>query len=243
MNTKRLFVILAAALVAAPLTVHAADALEAKLAPRLRAVLPDAKITSVQPSPIPGLYEVMLGATVLYMSPDAKYVFKGDLIDLEARSNITERRRTEARVTAFHQVGDTSAITFPATGGKSKHDLYVFTDIECRYCQQMHQQIKVLNDGGITVHYLAFPRGGLDSSGYDKAVAVWCAADRQTALTDAKAGKAVKSAKCDNPVAAHFHLGEAMGVHGTPAVFSETGEELGGYIPAPELIHILNRGG
>lgn len=243
MNIRRLLKTLAAALLAAPFATVADDAANAKLAARLRTVLPDAAITSVKPAPIAGLYEVMLGPTVLYMTPDAKYVFKGDVIDLDGRVNVTDQRRTQARVEAFHRIGDDSAITFAATGPKAKHSIYVFTDIDCGYCRKMHQQIKVLNDSGVTVKYLAFPRTGLDSESYDKAVAVWCAADPKLALTDAKLGKRITSAKCDNPVAKHFHLGEAMGVHGTPAVYSEAGEELGGYIPAKELIDILDHGG
>lgn len=243
MNMRRLLQTFAAALLASISSVSADPAVDAKLSARLRTVLPDATITSVKPAPIPGLYEVMLGPTVLYMTPDAKYVFKGDVIDLDGRVNLTDQRRTQARVTAFHEVGDASAITFPATGGKARHSIYVFTDIDCGYCRKMHQQIKVLNEGGVTVNYLAFPRTGLDGESYDKAVAVWCAADPKGALTEAKAGKRVKSGKCDNPVAKHFHLGEAMGVQGTPAVYSEAGEEIGGYIPAPELIRILAQGG
>jgi len=34
-----------------------------------------------------------------------------------------------------------------------------------------------------------------------------------------------------------------MGVHGTPALYTEQGEELGGYIPAEELIRIFKAGG
>lgn len=242
MNTRRLLETFATALFAVSFAVCADDTIDATLAARLRTVLPDAAITSVKPAPIAGLYEVMLGPTVLYMTPDAKYVFKGDVIDLDGRVNLTDQRRTQARVEAFHQVADSSAITFAATGGKKKHSIYVFTDIDCGYCRKMHQQIKALNDGGVTVNYLAFPRTGLDSESYDKAVAVWCAADPKVALTDAKLGKRIKSAKCDDPVAKHFHLGEAMGVRGTPAVYSEAGEELGGYIPAKELLDILEQG-
>lgn len=243
MTAPRLLKTLALGLLALPFAAVADDAINAKLTARLRTVLPDAAVTSIKPAPLPGLYEVMLGPTVLYMTADAKYVFKGDVIDLDGRVNVTDQRRTQARVEAFHQVGGSSAITFAATGGKAKHSIYVFTDIDCGYCRKMHQQIKTLNDGGVTVNYLAFPRAGLDGESYDKAVAVWCAADPKLALTEAKQGKRMKNAKCDNPVAKHFRLGEAMGVHGTPAVFSEAGEELGGYIPAKELIQILNQGG
>lgn len=215
----------------------------AKLTARVREVLPDAKVTSVEPTGIPGLYEIGIGPTILYMTPDGKYVVRGDIIDLEAKRNVTEQRRLAARTGALKALGPESAIRFEADGGKTRHEIYVFTDIDCGYCRKMHKEIKQLNAAGITVNYLAFPRTGIDSESYDKAVSVWCAADRQTALTAAKNGLKLSSAKCKNPVAEHFHLGEAMSVRGTPTVFSADGEELGGYIPATELVQILNGGG
>jgi thiol:disulfide interchange protein DsbC len=225
------------------LAVAADDALIAKLTTRIRSVLPDAKVTSIKPAPLPGLYEVSIGPTILYMTGDGKFALRGDIFDLESKRNVTDERRMRARVDSFKGLGETSPIRFPATGGKAQHEIYVFTDIDCGYCRKLHKEINQLNSVGITVNYLAFPRTGLDSESYDKAVAVWCAPDRQAALTNAKTGKKIQSAKCDNPVAEHYRLGEAMGVQGTPAVYSADGEELGGYIPAQELVRILNGGG
>jgi thiol:disulfide interchange protein DsbC len=213
-----------------------------KLTERVREVLPGAKVTGVKPTPIPGLFEISIGPTILYMTPDGKYAFRGDIFDLQAKRNITEERRFVARTEAFKALGAESAIRFEATGGKARHDIYVFTDIDCGYCRKMHKEIKQLNSAGVSVNYLAFPRSGLDGESYDKAVAVWCSDDRQSALTEAKNGRKLKSAKCANPVAEHFQLGEAMGVRGTPTVFSSEGEELGGYIPAKELAQLLNGG-
>jgi len=219
------------------------DALIAKLTSRIRTVLPDAKVTGVKPAPVPGLYEVSIGPTILYMTEDGKFAVRGDIFDLDAKRNVTDERRMRARVEAFKALGEGSPIRFEATGGKTQHEIYVFTDIDCGYCRKMHKEINQLNSAGVTVNYLAYPRTGLDSPSYDKAVAVWCSSDRKTALTDAKGGKTLKVAKCDNPVAEHYRLGEAMGVQGTPSVYSADGEELGGYIPAQELIRILNGGG
>jgi thiol:disulfide interchange protein DsbC len=219
------------------------DALTAKLTARIRSVLPDAKVTSIKPAPVPGLYEVSIGPTILYMTGDGKFAVRGDIFDLESKRNVTDQRRMQARVESFKGLGEGSPIRFAATGGKAQHEIYVFTDIDCGYCRKMHKEISQLNAAGIAVNYLAFPRTGLDSESYDKAVAVWCAPDRQAALTNAKTGKKIQNAKCDNPVAQHFRLGEAMGVQGTPAVYSADGEDLGGYIPAPELVRILNGGG
>ena len=42
-----------------------------------------------------------------------------------------------------------------------KHSITVFTDISCGYCRKLHRELNDLLDAGITVKYLAFPRGGL----------------------------------------------------------------------------------
>ncbi len=215
--------------------------LETLLATKLKAVIPDAHITSVKASPVPGLYEVMLGATVLYMTGDGRFAVRGDVFDLESKSNLTSIKRSEARVAAFAEQAP-NAIEFAPADGKVAHTLYVFTDIDCGYCRKMHQEINVLNSAGIAVRYLAFPRTGLDSDSYHKAVAVWCAADQKAALSAAKLGQTPVSKDCKNPVAAQYELGQSVGVHGTPAVFLDNGQELGGYIPATELIKMFETG-
>jgi thiol:disulfide interchange protein DsbC len=219
----------------------AAGELETRLAGKLRAVIPDAIVTSVREAPLPGLYEVMLGATVLYMTEDGRFAVRGDLFDLESRKNLTEATRGEARIAALAREGS-QAIEFKAEGGKTDHTIYVFTDIDCGYCRKMHQEVTQLNAAGITVRYLAFPRSGLEGESYNKAVAVWCAADQKAALTAAKQGQKLEKKSCNNPVAAQYHLGESVGVRGTPAVFLENGRELGGYVPAAELIRMFKSG-
>jgi len=102
----------------------------------------------------------------------------------------------------------------------------------------MHLEVGELNAAGIAVRYLAYPRTGIGGESYDKAVAVWCSKDRREALTASKAGKKLKAGACPNPVKEQYQLGEAMGVRGTPAVYSDTGESIGGYVPAKELIRM-----
>jgi thiol:disulfide interchange protein DsbC len=106
----------------------------------------------------------------------------------------------------------------------------------------MHREVPELNKAGIAVRYLAFPRSGLEGESFKKAAAVWCSADRQKAMTAAKQGKSVSAKTCENPVAKQFNLGQAMGVSGTPAVYTADGEQIGGYIPAAELIQMMQHG-
>jgi thiol:disulfide interchange protein DsbC len=97
----------------------------------------------------------------------------------------------------------------------------------------------VLNKNGLAVRYLAYPRGGIDSTAYSKLEAVWCADDRQQAMTDAKNGKNVVSKQCSNPVANEYELGQKFGVRGTPAIYKANGEALSGYIPPDDLLDIV----
>ena len=224
------------------LTTHADEDLQKRLTARIRTVLPDAKVTSIKPAPVAGLYEVLIGPSLLYMTEDGKFIVKGDIFDVTAKQNITMARRAQARVEGFKSLGADSMIEFAPESGKPKRTLYVFTDIDCGYCRKLHKDIKTLTDAGIAVRYMAFPRTGLNSESYNKAVSVWCAADRKQALTDAKNGKAIEAKTCPNPVKDQYRMGEAMGVHGTPAVYLDNGEELGGYIPPSEIVRMLNEG-
>ena len=215
------------------------DAAEDRIRARMGKLFPAEQVTSVKKSPIAGVFEVMLGASLFYISDDARYVLRGDLIDVQKKVNISDQRRAAARRQVFAELDRSQMIEFLPASGKPRETLYVFTDIDCGYCRKMHLEVPELNKAGIAVSYLAFPRSGLDGDSYKKATAVWCSKDRRRALTAAKAGKKVKAAKCDNPVAEHYGLGQAMGVSGTPAVYTADGSGIGGYVPAKELIKMV----
>lgn len=222
-------------------SVHSEEVSE-RLAARMAKLFPKQKITDVTPSPVPGLHEVLVGGSLFYISSDGRYVVHGDLIDLDAHVNISDQRRALARKQVFESLDEKGFIEFPSTLAATKKTLYVFTDIDCAYCRKMHTEIGRLNQAGIRVRYLAFPRSGLTGPSFDKAVGVWCAANRQEALTQAKLGVATNSPKCDNPVAKEYELGNAMGVSGTPAVYTDQGKHIGGYVPADEMIKMLDDG-
>jgi thiol:disulfide interchange protein DsbC len=95
------------------------------------------------------------------------------------------------------------------------------------------------NDAGITIRYLAFPRAGLTSQTYTDMVSVWCSKDQQNALTNAKAGDDVDTAKCANTVAEQFKFGQKIGVNGTPNIVLPDGSLIPGYQPAPRLLEAL----
>lgn len=204
----------------------------------IRKALGNTGPASIQPSPVAGVYEVIIGPHVLYVSADGRYMFQGDLIDIKARSSLSAPRRREAVREVIDRLGSDSMIVF--SPDKPRHHITVFTDIDCAYCRKLHSEIGNYLAKGIEVRYLFYPRAGVGSPSYKKAVAVWCAKDRKQALTDAKANKAIEMKTCDNPVDEHMKLAEALGLRGTPLIVLEDGSIQPGYVPADTLARVFD---
>ena len=207
---------------------------------QLKALLPNAPDAIVTETPVEGLYQVQVGMTVVYMSADGKYLLNGNLIEMESRNNLTDLAKSNARQSAMQNIPESSMIVYPAKG-KQKHFVTVFSDIDCPFCSKLHKEIPALNAAGITVRYLGYPRSGMGSPSYHKAVSVWCAEDNAKAMDDAMLGKAVEKKVCVNPVRDHMMEAKRFEVNGTPNIILENGELLPGYVPAKELIKILNQ--
>ena len=206
---------------------------------KLATIMPGITIDSIQPLDNTGLFEAVINGEIIYFSKDARYVFQGDVIALQERKNITEQKRFDLRKQTLASVDESDMIIYDPE--KTEYTLTVFTDIDCGYCRKLHQQMAEYNALGIRIRYMAFPRSGIDSESYNKAVDVWCAKDRKQALTDAKNGKEVSSESCKAPIQAQYELGRRLGVSGTPALFLENGEILPGYVPPKRLKEILDQ--
>ena len=205
---------------------------------KLEALLPGMIVQSLEPLENTGLYEALVDGEIIYFSKDGRYVFQGDIIEIESRQNITENKRIGLKKEVLASFNEADMIIFEPE--KTNHTLTVFTDIDCGYCRKLHQQMSEYNALGIKVRYMAFPRSGIDSESFDKAVNVWCADDRKQAMTDSKSGASIEVNKCDNPIKDHFEAGRRLGVTGTPALFLESGQLLPGYIPPMRLKKILD---
>jgi thiol:disulfide interchange protein DsbC len=200
---------------------------------------PGVKPEEVRPSPMKGIYEVVMGADIAYVSADGRYIIAGDLYEVDSRTNLTEAKRQQERVQVLAKLDEREMIVFKPAN--SKHTITVFTDVECGYCRKLHGEIAQLNEMGVQVRYLAYPRAGPGTADWRKMEAVWCSKDRKGAITAAKAGRDVKSEQCATPIAKQFKLGEDLGVRGTPAIFTASGDYIGGYLPPGQLVQELDR--
>jgi thiol:disulfide interchange protein DsbC len=207
----------------------------------IAAKLPGIDASSIKEAPIPGMYEVSVGTNVAYVSSDARYLIRGDLIDLDSDINLTEQRRNNARMQQLSAMSEDNMIIFGPEAKDAKYEITVFTDIDCGYCRKLHAEIAQLNDLGVRVRYVFYPRSGPNSASWQKAEDVWCAADRKSAFTAAKQGQTVESADCGTtPVTEEWQMGQAFGVRGTPAIITSDGKMIAGYLPPPQLVARLD---
>jgi len=191
----------------------------------------------IRPAPVSGLYEIEVGAQVVYATEDGKYLFVGDLVDIKANRNLTETRRAAIVKGLIDGVDEKDMIVIGPDN--PKRTITVFTDVDCPYCAKLHRDVPELNKGGVKVRYLLFPRTGVGSESYRRSVAVWCAEDRVEAIGVAKFGGKLEMKTCTNPVADHYRLGQQIDVNGTPTILLDDGRRIGGYVPAAKLLAIL----
>lgn len=200
-------------------------------------VLPAAANAEITASPVAGLYQVVAGGQVLYMTKDAAFVLDGDLYNMQTRTNLTEKARGAIRLDALNELGESNMIVYQPKG-EVKHTITVFTDIYCPYCVRLHNEVEQYQNNGVKVRYIFAPFKGPKS--VETSVSVWCAKDQNRALSMAKAGEDIEQKSCDNPVKKHQALVAALGIRGTPAIMLENGQLMPGYVPAAKLIEQLN---
>jgi thiol:disulfide interchange protein DsbC len=246
----------------------AADDSEKLVREAFKKVSPNATITEVKKSEVPGFYQVLVDASVYFISADGKYLIRGNVFEIDSRQDIGDKQLSAMRRIALAKISKDKELVFAPEN--PKYAVTVFTDVDCPYCRQFHKQIAEYNKLGIAVKYVLYPlpmHKGADK----KAETVWCSADRNTTYTSAMNGQwdakpavnkaekpvvAIGAAKidaaktetpaytpltCANPIAELDEIGKSMGVDGTPAIFGPQGEHLGGYIPPEQLAQRLDQ--
>jgi len=220
---------------------QAASADEAEVRKAVLSLIPSATIDSINPAPLAGFSEVVVGGHVVYVTNDGKHLVQGPLYDVSNKLDLTESTMRGIRSKEMASQKPADRIVFKAKGGIPKYKVAVFTDIDCGYCRRMHAQVPEYAELGIEIDYLMFPRAGVPSDSSRKAISVWCAKDNLQAMTDAKNGKDPASMTCANPIEAQFKLGQRVGVTGTPSMVLEDGTLVPGYLPPQDLLARLDQ--
>lgn len=196
---------------------------------RLQKALDGAQIGEISDSPIPGFYETTFNGEIVYT--DGKYLLQGDIYELDGLRNLT-------KLSVLESISDADTVVFAPK--KTKHTLTIFTDTTCGYCRKLHQEVSKLNEHGIKVRYMMYPRQGPGSPSAKTLESVWCADNPQEAMTAAKAGESIPEKQCATPLEEHMNLARRLGLRGTPLIVADNGTVIPGYRPADQLISMLN---
>jgi len=222
---------------AALLAAAGAFADEAKIRRVVEAALGGARVESVQPAPVPGLYEVRYlsrgGPQILYTDAEANYIFQGNLYDTRSRENLTEERLSKLMAIPFASLPLELAVKVQR--GNGRRVLAMFSDPYCPACRQFEQTLAQIDD--ITIYYFMYPVIRPELADHSRAV--WCSADRAKAwlalAARAKAQPPAGKADCDAPIERVLELGRSLGVNSTPTLFFATGERARGGLHAADL--------
>lgn len=223
-------------------TLASADVIAERLAENLSVNGQPMPVEQVSATPMEGLYHVRLkSGESFYSNADGSHFLVGDLYQNADNGlvNLTEQARNQERAAALAAVPDSDRVVFQGVGAP-KATVVVFTDPTCPYCVQLHETVPELNERGIAVHYMAFPRASMSSAAANTLQQVWCSDNRSEAMNQAKQGQALAAtASCDNPVAEQYELGMAIGVQGTPAIVLPSGQMVPGFVPPERLAAML----
>lgn len=194
------------------------------------------QVESISESPLEGLYQVQMDSgRIIYASADGQFLVQGALFDVSdgKLSNLTAAAENKAIGESLNKLAREDLVIFAPEDPKTH--VTIFTDVDCGYCRLLHSEIDELNALGIEVRYAAFPRSGPAGESARTMESIWCAENPQEAMTEAKLGNSIESARCQNPIEQQYQMGVQIGVQGTPAIFLANGTLVPGYKPAKVL--------
>ncbi|SDH45699.1 thiol:disulfide interchange protein DsbC [Vibrio xiamenensis] len=169
----------------------------------------------------------------VYLDTENHYMIPGDLYFISQEGNLV----TERTHRLMQSVKNEKLISYISP--KQDHEVWVFADHSCGYCQKMHSQIDDYLELGISVHYILWPRDGLYGQNAGQLSNALCAESPVKSFTKLMAGvPTTRTANnCHVDIARQFQIGKEMGINGTPSVLTGDGHMIGGYL-SPENLKI-----
>ena len=191
----------------------------------------NAKVRSVSPAPVTGLYEVLVGNDVFYTDSTGKYLIQGEIIELATGKNITEQRQADLNRIKWTDLPPANAIK--TVRGNGSRQLAVFSDPNCGYCKRLEKSLQQLDN--VTIYTYLIPILSPDSA--QKSKQIWCAADPFKAYTDWMINGITPSGKsdCNTPLDKNMAFAKSYGITGTPTLFFTDGSRFPGAVQITDI--------
>ena len=191
----------------------------------------NAKIKSVSPSPIPGIYEVLVGNDVFYTDASSKYLIQGEIIEIATGKNITEQKQADLNRIKWSELTPSNALK--AVRGNGSRQLAIFSDPNCGYCKRLEKSLQQLDN--VTIYTYLIPILSPDSA--QKSKQIWCSADPQKAYIDWMINGIAPSGKsdCTTPLDKNMAFAKTYGITGTPTIFFTDGSRFPGAVQITDI--------
>ena len=207
-----------------------------KIELHLLSLFPDLKNIEITHTDIQDVYQFWAGTQLNYVQYKDGHIFLGELYNLERKVSLAREAEQKNIASLINRLNKNDLIRYPAQN--EKHEISIFTDVDCHFCRKIHTEIPKLNAAGISVQYVAFPAYSRD---INKHISVWCADNPLKAMNSAKKGFSIPEKNCKNSVRQTLNLGSSLGFNGTPNIVYATGETVEGYQSAEQIIAHLNQ--
>ena len=195
----------------------------------------DFKILEIKEAPLEGFWEVVVEVRqekiIFYIHRNLRYIFQGQVLDRQTKRNLTLDRIKDFRRANLSSLSLGNAIPM----GEGKWKLYVFTDPQCHFCFQLHEELKQIKD--LQAFFFLYP---LTPDSYEKAKSIWCSQDKVRALEETYQGKVLRSPSCNtSPVDKNMEFGKRLLIDSTPTLIFQNGKMVEGYVPPNTLENLL----
>lgn len=199
---------------------------------KLKALYPATQWSSVARTPLPGVYEAVMGDNVAYVGSDGRHFLFGHLFDMRTQIDLTAGKL--AAQSSGHDAADalpnTSFASLPLSDaikrvkGSGARVVAVFSDPNCQYCKLLDDELAKLDD--VTIYTFLLPWVSPDRSA---AEATWARAHPERAQDTAVLDR-------------NLRLAAQVGLRGTPLLIATDGRVSEGAKRAAELDAWLNAG-
>lgn len=200
----------------------------------------------IKPLDNTGLYFFKENEEVFFITKDAKYLIRGDIIEIKNNDYYQAHIDKDLIIDNFNILNLINKGIIIYEPEIFNQTIYVFMDYTCPYCKKFHKEyLNKLLEYRIRVIYIPFVRD-LNLNTLNNTINTFCIEDeeyKKQIFDNIINEKEVDIKQCDNDyfIRNNIKKGFILNLIGTPAIFSEDGRYIGGLIDFFSLIKEIKK--